>query len=167
MGRLYGLCWRNGPRRGLRATAIALVALLPTACLIQGPRGVNAATVLDRVREVEVGDTLEHAHSLLREDPVRKPNHPGDPFSSPHRVVELAAPDGSRVRLETYVVGARSAEGCPDFHYDDVPIVFVDGVVAGKTWEYVEWRWRDWGGELDLLRSFQDRYRCPAADGSG
>ncbi len=114
----------------------------------------------DRLREVEVGDTLEQAHARLRRDPVRKPGHPGDPFPTPLHVVQLEAPDGRRVRLETYVVAARRAEGCPDFHYEDVPVVYVDGIVAGMTWEFVEWRWRNWGGELGRLRALQDRYRC-------
>jgi hypothetical protein len=47
------------------------------------------------------------------------------------------------------VVAARSAEGCPDVHVEDAPVVFRDGVVAARGWEAVEADWRGWGGSLE------------------
>jgi hypothetical protein len=64
------------------------------------------------------------------------------------------------VRVEVYVVATRPAEGCPDVHFEDVPIAFVDGVVEGKGWGHLERRWRTWGGGLQALRSAQERRRC-------
>jgi hypothetical protein len=123
--------------------------------------GVPAYVVRERMRAVEVGQTIEQVHAILRRDPVRRPRHPDDPFPTPLRVEELVAPDGSAVRLEIYVVATRPADGCPDHHYDDAPVLFVDGRVAGLDWEFVEWGWRGWGGRLEVLRGLQDRYRCP------
>jgi len=119
----------------------------------------------ERLRGVEVGQSAEQARAILRREPVRKPGHPDDPFPSPLHALALTTPTGERVEVEVYVVATRPARGCPDVHYDDMPVAYVDGVVAGTGWEFVEWRWRDWGGSLAALREAQDRFRCrePAA----
>jgi hypothetical protein len=48
------------------------------------------------------------------------------------RISVLPTPAGESVRVELYVVAARSAEGCPDVHYEDVPVAFVDDVVVAR-----------------------------------
>jgi hypothetical protein len=115
----------------------------------------------ERVERVEVGQRQAAAQAVLGRRPVRKPNHPRSPFPSPLRVLELRTPVGRGVRVETYVVATRPAEGCPDFQYDDVALAFVDGAVAGVGWEYVEESWRGWGGSLDVLRTARERPGCP------
>jgi hypothetical protein len=102
------------------------------------PPSVPPYSVRDRMARVEVGQAQAAAQAMLGRQPVRKPNHPESPFSTPLRVLELRAPDGRSVRLETYVVATQPVQGCPDFQYDDVPVAFIDGVVAGKGWEYLE-----------------------------
>jgi len=148
-------------RRRRLPSAVALF-LLASGCRSAAPtvQGVPAYVIRERMRAVEIGQTLEQVHTILRRDPVRRPGHPDEPFPTPLRVEELVAPDGSAVRLEIYVVATRSADGCPDHHYDDAPVLFMDGRVAGLDWEFVEWGWRGWGGRLEALRALQDRYRC-------
>lgn len=155
---------RRAHAHRLRPAALAAAAisiLLPPACASRGPQVVAPYAMRDRLERVEVGQSLAEVRAILGRDPVRKPNHPGAPFASPLHALELRAPDGRAVRLETYVVAAHPAEGCPDFQYEDVPILYVEGVVAYKGWAPVEWTWRDWGGSLAALREVQDRLRCP------
>lgn len=148
---------------GLVATGLC-ACLLP-ACALRGPEpggaSVPAYRVRERVDRVEVGQAEAAARAALGGQPVRKPNHPQSPFPTPLRVLELCAPDGRNVRVETYVVAARPAEGCPDFQYDDVPVAYRDGAVAGVGWEYVEAHWRGWGGSLEALRAARERPGCP------
>jgi hypothetical protein len=146
------------------ACALLLGALAALAgCQWEKPRGMPAYEMRERIRLVEEGQTIREVHDILRRPPIRKPGHPDDPFPSPLHVVELETVDQPAVRVETYVIATRRQEGCPDFGYDDKPIVFLDGIVAGLTWEFVEWRWQEWGGELSQLRDIQDRHRCPEA----
>jgi hypothetical protein len=160
---------RNAHAHRLRPAALAaagiLACLLPV-CASRGPAVVAPYAMRDRVDRIEAGQDLAAVHAILGRDPVRKPNHPDAPFPTPLHALELSAPDGRTVRLETYVVAARPAAGCPDFQYEDVPLLYVDGVVAYKGWGMVEWTWRDWGGSLAALRAVQERLRCPE-DGEG
>jgi hypothetical protein len=75
--------------------------------------------------------------------PVQRPGHPEDPYPSPRRSLSLEA-GGEALRLELYVVAARSAEGCPDVHVEDAPVAFRSGTVAALGWEEVEANWRAW-----------------------
>lgn len=150
---------------GSRPALLACAFLLACQSACQSadvPHSVAAGTMLERMRRVEVGQSVAEVHAILKDDPVRKPGHPQDPFPTPLHRITLHPPDRSEVVLETYVVATRPEKGCPDFLYEDVPVVFVDGVVAVRSWEEVEWRWRGWGGGLDRLRWLQDRHRCPA-----
>lgn len=148
------------PCRDLARRAAFLLPLLAAACQLPDRDSMPSYAMREQMRNVEVGQTQEEVRVLLGELPVRKPGHPDDPFPTPLRVVELRAPDGRAVRLETYVVATAPQEGCPDYRYDDRPVVFIDGRVAGMDWEFVEWGWRGWGGGLDQLRHLQDRNRC-------
>ena len=151
--------------RPLSLVTTGLFACLLPACPILAPApqatSVPPYSVRDRMDRIEVGQTQAAAQVILGRQPVRKPNHPQSPFPTPLRVLELHAPDGRNVRLETYVVATQPAQGCPDFQYDDVPVAFIDGVVAGKGWEYLEENWRRWGGALDALRAARERPSCP------
>jgi hypothetical protein len=155
------------PRHRFRPPSLVttglFVCLLP-ACSMLAPAPQAASvppySVRDRMDRVEVGQAQAAAQAILGRQPVRKPNHPQSPFPTPLRVLELRAPDGRNVRLETYVVATQPARGCPDFQYDDVPVAFIDGVVAGKGWEYLEENWRRWGGSLDALRAARQRPSC-------
>lgn len=140
---------------------------LAVACAGPGPEpaSVPAWTLRERHAAVKIGQTPGEVASLLGSLPVRRPGHPDDPFSTPLHVAEWVGPAHERIRLEVYVVEARPAGGCPDVQYDDAPVVFVDGRVAGTTWEFVEQHWRDWGGDLRRLRRLQDRFSCePPSD---
>lgn len=148
-------------RAGLGVVLLALAGQLLACRSDTGPPSVPDYAMRNRMRGVAPGQSLERVHEILGTDAVRKPRHPDHPFPSPLHAVDLTAPDGRRVRVETYVVAARPEEGCPDFRYEDRPVVFIDGVVAGTDWEYVEWNWRSWGGSLERLRALQDRLRCP------
>jgi len=150
------------PLRPAALVAAGISACLLPVCASPGPEILPPYSMRDRVERIEAGQTLADAHAVLGRTPVRKPNHPDAPFPTPLHALDLRAPDGRMVRLETYVVAARPAAGCPDFQYEDAPIVFIDGVVAAKSWEFVEWSWRGWGGSLAALRVVQDRHRCPA-----
>jgi len=157
------------PRRACRIAAPAAIALAAVWLAAVGcagasgeaPHLVHDFTMRERVARVQAGQTLEEAHAILGDAPVRKPGHPDDPFPTPHRALELVAATGEPVRVEIYVVAARTAEGCPDVHWDDEPVAYLDGVVAGKGWVFVERRWRGWGGSLEALREVQNRHRCP------
>ena len=98
---------------------------------------------------------------------MQRPGYPQHPFASPRRAISVATPTGESLRIELYVVGARSAEGCPDVHVEDVPVVFREGVVAARGWEAVEASWRGWGGTLAELRSVRDTYQCSDAPAVG
>ena len=141
-----------------------LFACLLPACPMRAPEPQTASvppySVRDRMDRVAVGQPQADVQALLGRRPVRKPNHPEAPFPTPIWVLELSAPDGRSVRLESYVVATRATPGCPDFQYDDVPLAFIDGVVAGKGWEYLEQNWRRWGGSLDALREAQAHAPC-------
>lgn len=151
--------------RASRLVATGLFACLLPACAARapGPRDASVPphSVRDRMERVEVGQAQATAQAILGRQPVHKPNHPDSPFPTPLRVLELGTPDGRGVRLETYVVATRPARGCPDFQYDDAPVVFIDGLVAGKGWEYLEQNWRGWGGSLEALRAARERPGCP------
>ena len=158
------------PRHRFRPPSLVtmgLFACLLPSCALRAPEPQAASvppySVRDRMERVEVGQAQAAAQALLGRQPVHKPNHPQSPFPTPLRVLELSAPDGRSVRLETYVVATQPAQGCPDFQYDDVPVAFIDGVVAGKGWEYLEENWRRWGGSLDALRAARQRPSCPEA----
>lgn len=139
----------------------ALLAVCTPGCVTSRGGAVQDWVMRDRLRAVEVGQSADAVHALLGGDPVERPGHPDDPFPSPLHELALTTPAGERVRVEVYVVATRSAPGCPDVHYEDTPVAYVDGVVAGKTWEFVEWHWREWGGALADLRAAQDRFHCP------
>ncbi len=149
----------------LSLVATGLFACLLPACGLLAPEpqvtSVPPYGVRDRMDRVAVGQPQATAQAILGRQPVRKPNHPQAPFPTPLWALELRTPDGRSVRLESYVVATRPARGCPDFQYDDVPVAFVDGVVAGKGWEYLEENWRGWGGSLDALRAARERPSCP------
>jgi len=113
-----------------------------------------------RVERTAIGQSAAQAQAILGRDPVHKPGHPAEPFPSPRRELSLVTPAGESVRVALYVVAARSAEGCPDVHYEDVPVVFVDDVVVARDWESVEQRWRGWGGSLGDLRDARDGHQC-------
>jgi hypothetical protein len=149
--------------------ACALVPLLLGAllalpgCQWKKPQGMPAYEMRERFRAVKEGQTVREVHNILRRPPIRKPGHPDDPFPTPLHIVEFERFGHPLVRIETYVVATRLEKGCPDFGYDDRPVVFIDGIVAGLSWEFVEWRWQEWGGELARLRQIQDRHHCPEA----
>lgn len=152
--------------RKRRICAAAAGALL-IGCATSGPQTVPAAEYRSRIRELAVGQPIAEAHALLGSDPVRKPRHRDEPFAAPLRAVERVAPDGRRVRVEIYVVDAWRARGCPDVHYRDVPIVYVDGEVASIGWDALEWQWQGYGGSLEELRALQDRFACDDPTRSG
>jgi hypothetical protein len=119
-----------------------------------------------RVDRVAIGQTAEQAHAILGRHPVERPGHPSEPFPTPLRAVAMKTATGS-LQIELYVVAARAAEGCPDVHVEDVPVVFLDGVVAARSWEAVEASWRGWGGTLESLRRVRDTWRCDARATAG
>ena len=116
-----------------------------------------------RVARLAVGQSTQDARAILGSDPVQRPGHPDDPFPSPRRAISVATPTGETLRIELYVVGARSAEGCPDVHIEDAPVVFQRDAVAALGWEEIEARWRGWGGSLESLRRVRDTYQCDLA----
>jgi hypothetical protein len=151
---------RRGTARGGRALAVALAAL---GCASDGARegaAIHDFAMRARVERVAVGQRAEQARAILGNDPVLRPGHPADPFPSPRRCFSLETPAGESLRIELYVVAARSAEGCPDVRIQDVPVVFRGGVVAALGWEAVEANWRGWGGTLEALRSLRDTSPC-------
>jgi hypothetical protein len=155
---------RGSARRASPAIAIALAAL---ACasgrsreIPHEPLVIQDFAMRARVDRVAIGQSADQAHAILGSNPVQRPGHPTEPFPSPRRAISVATPTGESLRIELYVVGARSAEGCPDVHVEDAPVVFRNGVVAARSWEEVEASWRDWGGSLEALRHVRDTYQC-------
>ena len=152
-------------RVSARAVSFA-IALAAVGCASGRSRDLPRELVIQdfamraRVERVAVGQSADEAHAILGGNPVQRPGHPAEPFASPRRAISVATPTGESLRIELYVVGARSAEGCPDVHVEDAPVVFRDGVVAARGWEDVEARWRDWGGSLEALRQVRDSYQC-------
>jgi len=141
----------------------APLALCVVACA-SAPAGTEGAiadyAMRERVAAVRVGQTWDEARAILGDAPVRRPGHPERPFPSPRRALTLTTPDGAAVRVEVYVVATRPAAGCPDVHFEDVPVAFVDGVVVAKGWPDLERSWRAWGGALQALRRVQERRLC-------
>ena len=130
------------------------------ACASGHPPSVPAYEYRHRLREIVLGQSIEQVHATLGEDPVRRPARPETPIPSPFRVLEFDGPDGQEIRLEAYVIEVWRADGCPDFHYRDAPVGYVDGRVAALDWASLEWNWEHWGGSLADLRRVQDRFRC-------
>ena len=151
---------------GWSALAIALIAI---GCASQEPGfatrpgAIHDYAMRARVARVAVGQTADEAHAILGREPVQRPGYPDDPFPTPRRAISVATPTGETLRIELYVVGARSAEGCPDVHVEDAPVVFQDGAVVALGWEQVETRWRGWGGSLDARRRVRDTDQCDLA----
>ena len=150
--------------RRARALASGIVALaVANACASASPPGapepgdVPASVVRRHHARVAPGQTQAEVAAAMGRLPVRRPGRPDAPFPTPFRMTEWTAPSGERIRLEVYVTATRPAEGCPDVFYDDAPVAYVDGRVVATHWEAVEWRWREWGGELARLRALQDR----------
>jgi hypothetical protein len=146
--------------------AIALIALGCAShepALASGPGAIQDYAMRARVARLAVGQSAQEAHAILGREPVQRPGHPDDPFPSPRQAISVATPTGETLRIELYVVGARSAEGCPDVHVEDAPVVFQNGAVAALGWEEVEARWRGWGGSLESLRRVRDTYQCDLA----
>jgi hypothetical protein len=161
-GALYSPAMSRMRRPAAPLVLVAGLVALGCASAPANPTGaIHDFTMRDRVARVNAGQTLEEARVILGDDPVRKPGHPDDPYPSPHRTQLFTTPAGVSVRIDVYVVATRPAEGCPDVHFEDEPIAYLDGVVAGKDWAWVERHWRAWGGSLEALRDAQDRHRCP------
>lgn len=146
------------------ALVVAVTCWLPACALwspARAPHGVAPETVRSRVERVEPGQTLREVREILGREGVRKPNHPDAPFPLPLRVIGWRTPGGHALRVETYVIAAHPAEGCPDYQYDDAPILYSDGVVIGTGWRFAERHWREFGGSLADLRATQQRHQCP------
>jgi hypothetical protein len=153
-------------RVSARGASLA-IALAGLACASGRPRefarepgAIQDFAMRARVERVAIGQSAQEAHAILGGDPVQRPGHPANPFPSPLRAVAVATPTGQTLRIELYVVAARSAEGCPDVRIEAEPVVFRDGRVAARGWESVEASWRSWGGSLEGLRSVRDTYQC-------
>jgi hypothetical protein len=148
-----------------------VIALAALDCAAQPVRDAAPAiqdyAMRERIERIEIGQTAEQAHAILGRDPVQRPGHPAKPFPSPLRTLTLDSRAGESLSIELYVVAARAAEGCPDVHVEDVPVVFRNGVVAARSWEVVEASWRGWGGSLEALRSARDTLQCDAPLGAG
>ena len=151
------------------ALVVAVACGLP-ACALWGsdayPIGVGADVMRTRIETIERGQTLAEVHEILGREAVRKPNHPDAPFPLPLHVIGWRTPDGSALRVETYVVAAHPADGCPDYQYEDAPILYIDGVVIGTGWRFAERHWREFGGSLADLREIQQRPQCPESKAS-
>jgi len=141
------------------ALPLALLAAL-IACQSPAPTRVPAHELRARHREIRVGESLEQVHARMGELPASRPGHPDDPFPTPYRVTTFRTPGGDTVRLEVYVVAVRPADGCPDVQYEDAPVAYLNRRVATLSWDELEWRWREWGGDLGVLRALQDRFVC-------
>lgn len=140
---------------------LAAVGFFLAACQSPGPPSIPAYEMRERIRELAPGQTRSEVRRVLGSLPVRKPGHPDAPFATPHRVGAFTTPAGDRVRLEVYVVATRPAEGaCPDVQYDDAPVAYLNDRVVALDWDALEWRWREWGGDLGVLRALQDRFVC-------
>lgn len=142
------------------ALLIALLPAAPIACRSPAPTRVPAYELRERHGEIRVGESLEDVHARMGELPVPRPGHPDAPFPTPYRSTTFHTPGGDTVRLEVYVVAVRPAEGCPDVQYQDAPVAYLNRRVAALSWDDLEWRWREWGGDLGVLRALQDRFVC-------
>jgi hypothetical protein len=149
-----------------RSVLLAIAALGCASEAARAGAAIQDFAMRARVDRVAIGQTAEQAHAILGRDPVERPGHPSEPFPTPLRAVAMKTPTGS-LQIELYVVAARAAEGCPDVHVEDVPVVFLDGVVAARSWEAVEASWRGWGGTLESLRRVRDTWRCDAPSNAG
>jgi hypothetical protein len=158
------------PRSVLLAIALAVLGCAsdPARETPRSRAAIQDFAMRARVERVAIGQSAEQAHAILGRDPVERPGHPSEPFPSPLRSLALQTPTGRPLHVELYVVTARAAEGCPDVHVEDAPVVFRDGVVAARSWEAVEADWRSWGGSLAALRDARDTSQCeyppPAED---
>ena len=139
----------------------AVAGFLLLGCIGSHPHVVPAHEIRSRLRSVAIGQSIAEVHEIVRDDAVRMPNHPDAPIPSPIRIIDFGGPAG-QVRVEVYVVEVWRAEGCSDFHYRDIPVSYLDGRVVSKHWDYLEWRWQDWGGSIADLRDAQDRFACPS-----
>ncbi len=150
---------------GLAAAALACACAVPAPDVADMPApggAVPAWELRERVRRVEPGQPRDAALAILGRDPVERPGHPDAPFASPWRELALVARDGSRARVELYVVEAFPAEGCPDVALRTAPVAFAGDTVAAVGWADVEARWRAWGGTLEALRDARDTTECLA-----
>jgi len=154
----------------VRRSVLLAIALAALGCASETPR-VSAAiqdfAMRARVERVAIGQSAVDAHAILGRDPVERPGHPSEPFPTPLRAVALETAASGSLWIELYVVAARAAEGCPDVHVEDVPVVFQGGVVVARSWEAVEANWRSWGGTLESLRRVRDTWRCDAPPAAG
>lgn len=138
----------------------AIAGFLLLGCISPHPHSVPAYEIRSRLRDVSIGQSIAEVHEIVGDDAVRMPGRSDAPIRSPIRIIDFAGPAG-HIRVEVYVVEVWRAEGCSDFHYQDIPVSYVDGQVVSKQWDYLEWRWRDWGGSIADLRDAQDRFACP------
>lgn len=146
---------------------VAMLALALAACRTVAPdepAALPAHVMRERIADVEIGHTLAQVRDAVGTVPVLRPGRPESPFPTPLRTAEWRSPRGHRIRVETYVVAAVPAEGCPDVQVDDAPLAFVDGRLAAKAWSDLERHWRDWGGDLARLRALQERLACHPPD---
>jgi len=155
----------------VRRSVLLAIALAALGCASDSARetarprsAIQDFEMRARVDRVTVGQSAAEARAILGRDPVERPGHPSDPFPTPLRALALETPAGGAVQIELYVVAARAADGCPDVHVEDVPVVWLDGVVAARSWEAVEASWRSWGGTLESLRGVRDTWRCEAPE---
>jgi hypothetical protein len=158
----------------VRRSVLLAIALAAFGCasepVREAPRASAAIQDFEmraRIERVAIGHSTAEARAILGRDPVERPGHPSEPFPTPLRALALSTPTGGSLQIELYVVAARAAAGCPDVHVEDVPVVFLDGVVAARSWEAVEANWRGWGGTLESLRRVRDTWRCDAPSGEG
>ncbi len=141
--------------------APVVAGFLLLGCISQDPHAVPAYEIRSRLRGVSIGQSIARVHEIVRADAVRIPGNPDATIASPIRIIDFGGPAGA-IRVEVYVVEAWRSEGCSGFDYQDIPVSYVDGQVVSKQWDYLEWRWHDWGGALTDLREAQDRFACPA-----
>jgi hypothetical protein len=144
----------------LRVAPVVAVAFL-LSCISTHPQAVPAYEMRSRLRGVSIGQSITEVQELVRTDAVRMPGNPDATIASPIRIIDFDGPAGA-VRVEVYVVEAWRSKGCSGFDYQDIPIVYLNGRVVSKQWDYLEWRWQGWGGAIADLRIAQDRFACPA-----